>query len=218
MRAVLLAFVLLSSAAFAETAPQRITGTIASYAAPVLTVKTAKGTVAVTVVPDARVVANQKIKFADIRTGDFVATTSMAGKDGRLVAQELRLFPEALRGLGEGQYPYAGTSKSLTNGTVQTITAPAKGKAGVLKLGYHGGTAGPAGLCSGHAPAPGQGPCASDSEILIAPKTTLSRWEAGDQSWLEPGKAVSLFAVTEADGKLSSYGILVEHNGVKPLP
>ncbi|GAA0545279.1 hypothetical protein FHS83_000613 [Rhizomicrobium palustre] len=201
-----------------STAPQRIKGSIVGFAAPTLTVKTTKGeTIALSLAPNARVIATEKADFAALKPGDFIASTSSAGKDGRLLASELRLFPEPLRGLGEGQYP-SSDQKSLINATVSTITPAAKGKGGSLKLTFHGSIPGPNGMCSGHAPAPGQGPCASDNEIVVGPKTMITRWVLGDTSWLEPGKAVSLFAVTDAGGKLSTYGVLVEHNGVKPLP
>lgn len=213
----------LIAGAWAETSPaatpQRVQGTIESFAAPVLTVKTAKGEhLSITLTPQARIVANEKSDLTKLKTGDFVATTSSAGKDGRLQAKELRIFPETLRGLGEGQYPYDNGSKSLTNGAVTAVTPVAKGKASVVKIAFHGSTPGFNGMCSGHAPAPGQGPCSSDADIVVTPKTTMLSWVSGDASWLEPGKAVSLFALTDAGGKLSTYGVLVEHNGVKPLP
>jgi hypothetical protein len=217
MRFMALALVLLVIPVRAETAAQRITGTIESYAAPVLTVKPAKGaSVAITLAPDARIVANEKADFASIKQGDFIASTAAAGKDGRLLAKEVRIFPQALRGLGEGQYPH--DTASLTNATVVTATAAPKGKGGVLKLSFHGSTPGPNGLCSGHAPAPGQGPCTGDAEIVVGAKTPVTAWVLGDLTWLQIGKAVSLFAVTDAGGKLSSPGVLVEHNGIKPLP
>jgi hypothetical protein len=219
MRAAILAILLLSPAALGQTAPERITGTIESFAAPILNVKTAKaGTLAVTLAPEARVVANAKAALADIKPGDFLATTAMAGKDGRLEAQEVRIFAEALRGLGEGQYALTGTEKSLTNGTVSTMSAPEKGKPAVVKLSFHGAIAGPVGICSGHAPAPGQGPCTNEAEIVISPKTSVVRWELGNGRWLEPGKAVSLITLSAPDGKLKTYGVVVEHDGIKPLP
>lgn len=201
----------------AETAAQRITGTIESYATPVLTVKTVKGeSVAITLSSDARIVANERALFTSIKPGDFLASTAAAGKDGRLLAKEVRIFPPALRGLGEGQYPH--DTASLTNATVVSATAVPKGKAVLLKLSFHGSTPGPNGLCSGHAPAPGQGPCTGDTEIVVSAKTPVTAWVLGDLSWLQIGKAVSLFAVADSGGKLSSPGVLVEHNGVKPLP
>lgn len=205
-----------SPAAPTPSAPLMVKGTIDSYAAPVLTVKTAKGeSTAITLAPQARVVAAEKTDLSKLKTGDFIASTSSAGKDGRLLAEELRVFPEPLRGLGEGQYPYENGSKSLTNGTITAITAARKG-GGILKLSFHGSTPGPNGLCSGHAPSPGQGPCMGDTEIVVAAKTTLSDWILGEPAWLEPGKAVSLFAITGTDGKLTTYGVVVEHNGTQP--
>lgn len=217
MRFLALALFFLLFPASAETAAQHITGTIESYAAPVLTVKTAKaGSVAITLAPDARIIANEKALFASIKQGDFIASTAAARTDGRLVATEVRIFPPSLRGLGEGQYPHE--SASLTNAAVVSVVAVPKAKGGVLKLSFHGSTPGPNGTCSGHAPAPGQGPCTGDAEIVVITKTTVTAWLLGDPTWLQIGKAVSLFAVADGNGKLSSPGVLVEHNGVKSLP
>jgi hypothetical protein len=207
----------------AETAPvpgpQKLKGTIESFAAPVLTVKTAKGeSHTIKIAPEARIVTNEKIDITKIKAGDFVATTSAAGKDGRLEALDVRLFPETLHGLGEGQYPYDNGSKSLTNGAVMGLTAAPKGKSTVMKLSFHGSTPGPNGMCSGHAPGPGLGPCASDTEIVVTPKTLILSWVLGDTSWLETGKTVSLYTVPDTGGKEVTYGVVVEHNGVKPLP
>ncbi len=219
MRLAAAAFALLFSLfpASAQTAPQRITGTIESFAAAVLTVKTANGeNLAITLPPEARVVANEKSQFSSIKPGDFVASTAAPSKDGRLQAKEVRIFPPSLRGLGEGQYPHA--DGSLTNAAVVSATAAPKGKGGVLTLSFHGSMPGPNGSCSGHAPAPGQGPCMGEAEIAVTAKTAVTAWVLGDLTWLEQGKAVSLFAVTGPGGKLSSPGVLVAHNGVKPLP
>jgi len=216
MRLAALGLMLVLVPANAETAAQRLTGTIESYAAPVLTVKTAKGSVAITLPADARIVANEKAPFAAIKPGDFIASTATARQDGRLVAKEVRIFPPALRGLGEGQYPH--DSASLTNAVVSSVVAVPKAKGGVLKLSFHGSTPGPNGMCSGHAPASGQGPCTGDAEIVVTAKTSVTAWLLGDPTWLQIGKAVSLFAVADGGGKLSSPGVLVEHNGVKPLP
>ena len=216
MRLRALVLLLLLVPASAETAAQRMTGTIESYAAPVLTVKTAKGSVAITLSPVARIVANEKAPFGTIKPGDFIASTAAARKDGRLVAKEIRIFPPSLRGLGEGQYPHENAS--LTNAAVVSVVAVPNAKGGVLKLSFHGSTPGPNGMCSGHAPAPGVGSCSGDAEIVVTPKTTVTAWLLGDATWLQIGKAVSLFAAADAGGKLTSPGVLVEHNGVKPVP
>ena len=199
--------------------PQRITGTITAFTAPVLTVITAKGeTLAVALTPEAKVIANTRSAFNTIKQNDFVSLTAAAGKDGKLKAKEVRVFPETLHGFGEGLYPGDKADQTRINGTVTEAATTVKGKGGTLKLSFHAAATNPLGICSGHAPAPGQGACTGDAEVLVAPATPVMIWVLGDPSWFEPGKAVSLYAVAGADGKLSTYGAIVERGGVKPLP
>jgi hypothetical protein len=201
------------------TTTERITGSIVSFVAPDLTVKTAIGAiVTVKLVPDAKVIANQRSAFNSIKQNDFVSTTAVTGKDGKLKAKEVRIFPEPLRGLGEGQYQGDKSDQSRINGTVTEAATTVRGKGGTLKLSFHGAIGGPNGLCSGHASAPGKGACSGEAEIAVGPATPVMVWVLGDPSWLEPGKAVSLYAVTAPDGKQSTFGVVVERGGVKSLP
>jgi len=219
---------LIAAPAAAETAtapaqtpapPQRIIGSIVSFAAPVLTLKTVKGeTIAVTLASEAKVIANTRSAFNTIKQNDFVSLTTAPGRDGKLTAKEVRVFPEPLRGFGEGKYPGDKADQIRINATVTEAATTVKGKGGTLKLSFHAAAANPLGICSGHAPAPGQGACTGDAEVLVAPATPVMIWVLGDPSWFEPGKAVSLYAVAGADGKLSTYGVIVERGGVKPLP
>ena len=210
---------ILAAAAGAETAPpQHITGVISSYAAPVLTIITAKGeTLAVTLAPEAKVIANQRSQFNAIKSNDFVAVTAAAGSDGKLKAKEVRVFPEAMRGFGEGQYAGDKAEQSRINGTVKEAATTVRGKGGTLKITFHGAITGPGGVCSGHASAPGQGACTGETEVAVSPATPVVVWVLGDPSWLETGKAVSLYTVTGGDGKAATYGVIVEHGGVKPI-
>jgi hypothetical protein len=222
MLGLVLAFAVPAAPGFAQTAPpapERIKGVIVSFAPPLLTVKTAKDkTVEVALMPEAKIIADEKSAFAKIKPNDFVAASAQTGPDGRLHAQDVRIFPEPMRGLGEGQYAGDKPDRSSINATVQEAVSGAKGKPGTLRLTFHGSIAGPNGLCSGHASAPGKGNCTGQSEIDVGAKVPVLNWVLGDTAWLEPGKAVSLFAVTGSDGKLSTYGVVVEHGGVKPLP
>jgi hypothetical protein len=43
---------------------------------------------------------------ADIKAGDYVASTGVKSTDSKIHAIEVRIFPEAARGTGEGQYPW----------------------------------------------------------------------------------------------------------------
>lgn len=223
--AAALAGVLLALPAAAETAapatppaPERVYGTIVSYAAPDLTVKTAKGPVTITLAAGAKVIANQRSAFNTIKQNDFVSLTAAAGRDGKLKAKEVRVFPEPLRGFSEGQYPGDKTDQTRIAGTVTDASTTVKGKGGTLKLSFHAAAANPLGICTGHAPAPGKGGCTGDAEVSVTPATPVMAWVLGDPAWLEAGKVVSLFALTGADGKHTTYGVVVEHDGVKPVP
>jgi hypothetical protein len=222
MRAVFAALtaVVLACPALAQTTPpQRVKGTIEAFAAPNLTVKTDQGkTLEIALTPDARVIANEKSTLADIKPGDFVASAAQLEPDGKLHSQELRIFPEAMRGLGEGQYPMDTPNRSMTNATVLEVNGQVKASSGVLKLTFHGSTAGANGACTGHASAPGKGNCEGQTELIIGKKVPVTKWVLGDSTWLETGKAVSLFAATGPDGTLSTRGVVVERGGIKPLP
>ena len=47
-----------------------------------------------------------KASMADIKPGMFVGSTAMPGADGNLTAVEVHIFPEAMRGTGEGHRPW----------------------------------------------------------------------------------------------------------------
>ncbi len=199
--------------------PQHITGTIDAFdsATQALSVKTSSGmTVSITLAPNVRVITNEKRMVADIKPGDFVASAALKGKDGKLHAQEVRIFPEALRGLGEGQYGMDAPNRSMTNATVVVVNGVAT-NAGTLQLTFHGSAKAADGTCTGHANGPGAGTCTGQTEIEVAPGVPVTSWVLGDVSWLVPGMAVSIFASTGADGKLSARGVVVERNGIKPL-
>ena len=109
--------------------------------------------------------------IADIKAGDFVASTSVKGTDGKNHSVELRIFPEAMRGVGEGQYPWDLSSGSLmTNATVSGVTGAPQGQ--TLKVTYKGG----------------------ESELVVGPDTPIFGYGAGDMSLLKPGAAVFIVA------------------------
>lgn len=198
---------------------QRQSGTIVGYKSTdhLLTIKTDKGTVEkITLLSNARIIANKKATVADIKKGDFVASAAMKAPDGKLYAQEMRIFPSSMRGLGEGQYPMSMPHQSMTNATViETRGVSASGKSGTLELTFHG-TKIVNGKCEGHASAPGKGTCVGKTAIIVRPGIPVTYWIVGNTSWLKPGLQVRLFVSSGAKGRLVSPGVVVEHNGVVP--
>ena len=198
---------------------QRLSGTIVSYGRTnhLLTVKTTAGAIKkISLLPKARIIGDRKATVADITKGDFVASAAMKAPDGKLYAQEMRIFPPALRGMGEGQYPMSQPHQSMTNATViETRGVTASGKAGTIALTFHG-TKMVNGKCEGHASAPGKGTCIGKTAIIVRPGIPVTYWILGNASWLKPGLAVRLFASPGPKGTLVSPGLIVEHNGVMP--
>ena len=189
---------LLALPAAAQQAPQgtptRIRGTVEKLDGQALSVKSREGQqMTIALAPNVTVSYLVKKSLADIKAGDFVATTSTKGTDGKNHSIELRIFPEQMRGLGEGQYAWDLTPEStMTNATVAGITGAPQGQ--TLKVTYKGG----------------------ESEIVVGPDTPIFGYGFGDTSLLKPGAAVFIVAQKSPDGNLSAARVTTEKDGVKP--
>jgi len=120
---IALALVAASTAcAIAQKAPvpTRVRGEIAAVDGDMLTVKSRSGEdVKLQMTPDMRVVGITKISLTDIKVGSFVGATTVPGPDGMPTAVEVHVFPENMRGTGEGSRPYdLKPNSTMTNATV----------------------------------------------------------------------------------------------------
>ena len=189
---------LLALSAAAQNPPQgtptRIRGTVEKLDGQALTVKSREGQeLTITLAPNVTVAYLVKKSLGDIKAGDFVATTSSKGTDGKNHSVELRIFPDAMRGLGEGQYAWDLMPDSLmTNATVAGITGAPQGQ--TLKVTYKG----------------------SESEIVVGPDTPIFGYGAGDTSLLKPGAAIFIVALKNPEGSLSASRVTAEKDGGKP--
>src|SRR4051795_8288086 len=87
--------------------PSRVRGTIEGVEGDVLAVKSRSGEdVKLHMTGDIRVLGITKIALTDIKVGSFIGTTTVPGPDGGNNAVEVHVFPEAMRGTGEGSRPY----------------------------------------------------------------------------------------------------------------
>jgi hypothetical protein len=203
--------------AAAPPRPQQVQGTIVSFDGQTITVKSDTGqTMAVAILPVTRYIYDEPRKVSDIHQGDFIGAAALKGPDGKLHAQEVHIFPDSLRGMGEGQYGMGDNNpdRSMTNATVMQVASVAGN--GDLMLSYHGAGAAGDPACTGHAAPGGQG-CTGTTVIEVAAGVPVVGLVAGDTSSLVPGAAVSMFVVTTPDGKQVTPGMTVEHNGVKPM-
>lgn len=172
-------------------APTNIRGKVVKLDGQNLTVKTREGqTVNVALAPNTQVRTLVKKKLSDIKDGDYIASTSMHGKDGKLHAIEIHYLPAAAPEL---QIPYDYAQGSvMTNAHVNGV---AKAKSGTdLKVTYKGTT----------------------TDIIVDKKTVIVGPADGAMSDLKARKAVFIRANKGADGSLSANNVTVEKNGVKP--
>jgi hypothetical protein len=161
------------------------------------------------------VIYDARLKLTDLKTGDFIGSTTLKSSDGKLRAQEVHVFPDSMRGAGEGQYPIgeASPNRLMTNATVAQVTAAAANR-GTITLNFRGAAAAADGSCTGRA---ASGGCTGNAEIIVAPGIPVIGIIVGDESLLVPGMAVSVSAMTGADGTLQSSRLTVEKDGMKPI-
>ena len=134
-----------------------------------------------------------KKTVADIKTNDCIASTGLKGTDGKLHCVELRIFPDALRGVAEGQLPWdAIPDSTMTNATVTGITEATGNQ--LIKASFKG----------------------TESEFVVGAECQVFGYVPGDPSLLKPGAAIFTVAQKAADGVLTASRITAEKDGVKP--
>jgi hypothetical protein len=191
---------LLALPAVAQTPEGTLTnvrGKVAKVDGKTLTVKSRDGKdVAVTMSDNFTVLGVKKVSLSDIKENDFVGVAAAPGKDGKLRAQEVLLFPEAARGTGEGHYAWdlRGKNDSMTNATVAQVASVSKDDTATLKLKHKDGT----------------------NEIVVGPKTPVVTFAPDSMSLLKPGAAIFIRAMKKPDGTIAASRAIVEKDGVKP--
>ena len=190
--------VLLVAPSLAQTpptaAPTRVRGTVEKLDGQTLAIKTREGPVTtIALAPNFTVNGVVKKELSDIKEGDYVGVASLKGTDGKLHALEVLIFPEAMRGTGEGHFPWDLQPESLmTNAAVAGVAAAPTGR--TLKLAHKG----------------------QETEIVVGPEAPIVTFQPADASLLKPGAAVFLTAQKQPDGTLTAARVTAEKDGVKP--
>src|SRR5437879_1570045 len=125
----------LSAIAQQSPSPSRVRGTVESIDGDVLSVKSRSGEdVKLHMTGDLRVVGITRISLPDIKVGSFIGTTTVPGPDGEQKAVEVHVFPENMRGTGEGSRPYDRRPNStMSNATVAETVAGNDGHTLMIK-------------------------------------------------------------------------------------
>jgi hypothetical protein len=188
----------LTLATFASASAQdtmRVRGTIERVEGPVYVIKTRDGAeLKVALAEPGLVVALVKASMADIKPGLFVGSTGMPQPDGSQKAIEVHIFPEAMRGTGEGHYPWdLQTDSTMTNANVEESVTGVDGQ--TLTLKYKTG----------------------EKKIVVTPQTVIITYTPGDKNELKPGTKIFIGAAKkQADGTLLTPRINYGKNGLTP--
>jgi hypothetical protein len=189
------AALVIATAASAQAPQVRVRGMIDSVSGQMLTVKTRDGAdVKIKLADNAPVRTVTKSSLGDIKPNSFVGITAMPQPDGTQKAVEIHIFPEAMRGAGEGHRPWDLMPEStMTNATVDTQVVESDGQKLVLK--YKDG----------------------DKTFIVPSTVTVVTFANATMSDLKPGAIIFVGGATkEPDGTLDAPNITVGTNGVNP--
>ncbi|HEY1311120.1 MAG TPA: hypothetical protein VGF02_09235 [Pseudolabrys sp.] len=184
------------SSTSAQDKPVRVRGTVEQMDGQMMTIKARDGEMLkVKLADDGKVVALVKASMADIKPGSFVGSTAMPEQDGSWKAVEVHIFPEAMRGTGEGDRPYDYKPKStMTNGTVDASIAKVSGSTMTLK--YKEG----------------------EKKIDVTPETVIVMYAPGSKDELKPGAKIYIpGAMKQADGILTTGRVNVGRDVAPPM-
>jgi hypothetical protein len=189
-----LALLFAASLAAAQT-PLRVRGAIEGVDGQTLSVKARDGAMMKVKLADgARVLTLNKMTLADVKQGTFVGITAMPQPDGSQKAVEIHIFPEPMRGTGEGHYPWdLAPNSTMTNANVESSVVSNDGQ--TLTMKYKDG----------------------EKKVMVPPGTEVVMFAPATVADIKAGQK---FFVPNAkkldDGTLESGVIVIGSNGVDP--
>jgi hypothetical protein len=173
----------------------RIRGTIERIEGPVYVVKNRDGAeLKLTVTDNPLFVAIAPSTMADIKQGMFVGSAGTMQPDGTQKAIEVHIFPESMRGTGEGHYDWdLKPNTKMTNANVEQTVAGVDGQ--ILSVKYKDG----------------------EKKLLVTPETVVVTYVTGSKDELKPGTKIFVAAAKkQADGTVQTPRITYGRNGAGP--
>jgi hypothetical protein len=174
--------------------PTRVRGTIEGVDGDMLAVKSRAGEdFKLRMTADTRVVGIAKISLSDIKVGSFIGTTTVPGADGSQNAVEVHVFPEDMRGTGEGSRPFdLRPNSTMTNATVAQTVAGNDGHTLLIK--YKDG----------------------EKKVVVSPETPVVTYVPADKSELKAGAKVIAAMKKLPDGSYETNRVSVGRDGLTP--
>ena len=196
LSATMLGIVMAVPMAWAQEAPVRIRGTIEKVEGDTYIVKARDGAeLKLKLAANATVVALVQASPADIKQGSYIGIAGMPQADGSQKALEVHIFPEAMRGVGDGHRGWdLQPSSTMTNGNVEQTAAASDGQLVTLK--YKDG----------------------EKQVAIPAGIPIVLYVPGEVSELKPGAKIFVSAATkQPDGTLQAPRVNVGRGVAPPM-
>ena len=183
----------LTASAHAQSPTTRIRGEVEKVVGDTLMIKTVDGALAkVALAPNYSVGGVVKATTADIKKGGFIGVGARPQPDGSLLAVQVFIFPEAMRGTGEGHRPWGVLPDStMTNATVAETVSRVDGAN--LVLSYPGG----------------------EQKVAITPDANIIMAAPAQATELVAGAQVAMTATKQADGSLTASRVTIARPGAQ---
>lgn len=197
-RAIAVSALVLSSSVYAvaQQAPStRVRGTIESLDGETLHIKSREGAdISVHMPASAPVAGVAKMALSDVKVGSYIGVTTVPDSDGTQKAVEVHVFPESMRGTGEGSRPWdLKPNSSMTNGAVDSRTV-AGNDGHTLTVKYKDG----------------------EKKVMVTPETQVVTYTPATRADIKPGIPVFAIATRKPDGSLEVARLSVGRDGVAP--
>jgi hypothetical protein len=215
----------ISIAAVAASPPMNVRGTIAQVDGNTIQIKERDGDVAkVHLADNAKIVSVAKASLSDIKPGSFIGTAATPGTDGKLQAIEVHIFPESMRGTGEGTRAWDLTPKSsMTNGMAAPKSSMTNGTAAAKSSMTNGTVAQKSNKVENNKVNSIEGNDLTvnfnggTKIVTVTSATKVVTLIPGDRSELKPNANIFIAAATRTpDGTLEANRVTVGKDGIPP--
>jgi hypothetical protein len=192
--AALIPMALVSASAFAQGSPVRVRGSVVSLEGTKLVVHAKDGKdITVTLNDNFAALAVVKSSMADIKEGTFIGTATVTQPDSTLRSMEVVVFPDKMRGTGEGHYPWdLGSNSMMTNATVSNAVKGVEGQ--TITVTYKGG----------------------EKKIEVPANVPVVTIVPATKEEIKPGAIVFVPTMRQADDSLKGGAVLFGKDGVIP--
>ena len=186
-----LAMTLVAGTAAAQ-APPRTRGVVTAVHGDLVTLRSHAGPITLRLDPATGYVGAKAASLDAVKPGRFIGTAAVPQPDGSLKALEVTVFPESMRGSGEGNYGWdLGKGSSMTNGTIGSVVGTS-GRA--MTVDYKGG----------------------QKKLMVPDDVPVVDLEPGSKDLLKVGAHVVSFGPKAADGTVDAKRIIVGEDGTVP--